>query len=174
MKEEIPSRLKQENIQEKAMHTLKFSYVWVFTLRRCSEDKCSRSTAAICLSNPVAQNNLPDWIWIGQEALSNQFHRVIFEPFLCHSWGKAIRSLCSCFSQEYDNPHLQRFLCYCVIHHLSTGTCRCLLSTFVLLLFSVREQYPSPFTGFHISQYTASPRTIDRQTSTLSSSVLFI
>lgn len=175
VKEEIPSSLKVENMQEKAaMHAVKFSYVWVSTLRRCSEDKYSRCSAAICWSHPVAQTGLPDWIWIGQEALSNQFHRVVFEPFLRHSWGKAIRSLCSCFSQEYHNAHLYRFLCHCVIPHPSTGTCRSLSSTFLLLLFSGKEQYPPPFTGFHIPYYTASPHSMDRQTSALSSSMFFI
>lgn len=43
-----------------------------------------------------------------------------------------------------------------------------------LLLFSGKEQSPVPFTGFHISWYTASFQSIDSQTSALSSSKFVI
>lgn len=155
-----------ENIQEKAaMHTMKFSHVWVSTLG----DAQRTSTAAISLSHPVAQKAPPDWIWIGQEALSNRFHRVIFEAFLCPSWGQDIRSLWSCFSQEFYSPHMQKFLYYCAILHLSAGTRRSLLKHFFVVIF--REGAVS---CFRISWYTASFQSIDSQTSVLSSSMFFI
>lgn len=43
----------------------------------------------------------------------------------------------------------------------------------IFLLFSDKDQYTPPFTGFHISQYTVTLRNIERQTSSWSSAMLF-
>lgn len=59
----------------------------------------------------------PDWTWVGQEAVSKQFHGHLWALLISHLWpGYQISLLhaSSCSFQEYCNPHLSRFL-----YHLS-------------------------------------------------------
>lgn len=163
----MPFSLKPENQREKAvMQAMKFRSVDFRGGHRTS--KAAELQKSVHLLSWMAQ---PDWTWVGQEAVSKQFHGHLWALLISHLWpGYQISLLhaSSCSFQEYCNPHLSRFL-----YHLSFTIFLLVpveekpesslslyffsLSYFLFffLVFSGKKQNTPPFTGFHISQYTS-------------------
>lgn len=143
------------------MQAIKFSYAQVLTLSRSTDFRgVQRTSKAEALQKSVhllllSWSGLPDWTWIGQNTLSNQFQEVAFEPFL---WQlrRGYQIFCllhvsSCNFQEYHNPHLCRFLYHCVS-----------FTTFQLVPVEEKPESSLSTFIFLISRETAIPSSLHR------------